>query len=298
MTLFDRSERPVNPVLPDALRTLYGGDLTLPSRPGVPHVVANFVSTLDGVVSYGMAGQAGGGPVSGFNSQDAFVMGLLRSYADAVMFGAGTLHGDPGHVRIAPFIFPQAEHQYAELRRSLQKSKLHPLNVIVTGSGRVDLEETTFHTAGLETLIVTSRAGLSRLQADPRTARTAIRVRSVGEGPVLPPKAILELLHEEFGVRLLLHEGGPTLFGRFLTEGFIDELFLTLAPRVAGRSKDTPRLSFAEGVAFPPEEPGFALDSVKRAGDHLFLRWQVHPPILGVIPSEKSANLCGSHPVV
>ena len=51
-------------------------------------------------------------------------MGLLRSVADAVLVGSGTLHGDPGHVRIPAFIYPEAKELYAELRRKLGKPSL------------------------------------------------------------------------------------------------------------------------------------------------------------------------------
>lgn len=272
-TLCDRS--PATGVLPEPLRQLYGGDLAFPHLPGRPYVVANFVSTLDGIVSYGLPGQSGGGQVSGFNRQDAFVMGLLRACADIVMVGAGTLHGDPGHVRTAAYIFPEAASHYAELRRSLVKATAHPLNVIVSGSGRVDLFEATFQTPGLETLIVTSHAGRRRLESGYPGGLGAVQVREVGEGPTLSPRAILQLLYREFDGRLLLHEGGPRLFGQVLAAGLVDELFGTLAPRIAGRRRDGPALSLVEAESFlPAEAPAFELVSVKRGGEHLFLRWR------------------------
>ena len=44
----------------------------------------------------------------------------------------------------------------------------------------------------------------------------------------------LEVLHDRHGVRSVLCEGGPTLFGALLGEEAVDELFLSLAPRIAG----------------------------------------------------------------
>ncbi|MBI2537845.1 MAG: dihydrofolate reductase family protein [Gemmatimonadetes bacterium] len=274
-TLFEQSAMPAAAGLPEPLRKLYGGHLAFPQSPGRPYVVANFVSTLDGVVSYDIAGSSGGGHVSGFNPQDAFVIGLLRACADAVMVGAGTLHGDPGHVRTASFIFPEAQRRYAELRQALGKTTLHPLNVIISGSGRVDLAEPTFHTPGLKTLIVTSRAGCAHLEATHGAALATTRVATAGDGPALAPEVILTLLYRDLGVRLLVHEGGPTLLGPFLAEGLIDELFLTIAPWVAGRSTDTRRPGLVEGVTFSPEAaPGLELVSAKQAGDHLLLRYR------------------------
>jgi hypothetical protein len=102
--------------LTEPLRLLYGGDLAFPPRPDRTHVVANFVQTIDGVVSYTIPGRAGGGEISGFDAADRFVMGLLRSCADAVMVASGTLHADSGHVRTPSFIYPEAGELYAELR--------------------------------------------------------------------------------------------------------------------------------------------------------------------------------------
>jgi len=51
-TLFERQEPAAPPMLPDDLRLAYGGDLRFAPAGGRPHVIGNFVSTLDGVVSY------------------------------------------------------------------------------------------------------------------------------------------------------------------------------------------------------------------------------------------------------
>ncbi|MGH2382054.1 MAG: dihydrofolate reductase family protein, partial [Candidatus Limnocylindria bacterium] len=71
-------------------------------------------------------------------------------------------------------------------------------------------------------------------------------------------------------------EGGPHLFGQLLAAGCVDELFLTLAPQLAGRSAATPRLSLVEDIAF---DVAFAhwgrLTDLRRAGDHLFARYHL-----------------------
>jgi riboflavin biosynthesis pyrimidine reductase len=69
---------------------------------------------------------------------------------------------------------------------------------------------------------------------------------------------------------------GPTLFGQFLRERQVDELFLTLAPLVAGRARDNPRLSLVEQTAFAPEDaPRPRLLSLKVADDYLFARFAI-----------------------
>ena len=91
---------------------------------------------------------------------------------------------------------------------------------------------------------------------------------------VLRRPSILELLRAEFGVSLPLHEGGPTLFGSFVANGCLDELFLTIAPQVAGRNRQPLRPGFIAGVEFLPEAaPWLDIVSVKERGNHLFLRY-------------------------
>jgi dihydrofolate reductase len=59
-------------------------------------------------------------------------------------------------------------------------------------------------------------------------------------------------------------EGGPTLFEQFLRHRLVDELFMTLAPQIAGRLPQTTRPGLAEGMEFLPDTaPWFQLLSVK-----------------------------------
>jgi hypothetical protein len=51
-TLLDRSTAQDQPVLPEELTILYGGDLRFPAVDFKPYVIGNFVSTIDGVVSF------------------------------------------------------------------------------------------------------------------------------------------------------------------------------------------------------------------------------------------------------
>ena len=77
-------------------------------------------------------------------------------------------------------------------------------------------------------------------------------------------------------MELLLHEAGATLFGQFLAAGFIDELFLTVAPQIAGRVATHPRPGLVADVQFSPATaPWWTILSAKSAADYLFLRYQV-----------------------
>ncbi len=62
--------------------------------------------------------------------------------------------------------------------------------------------------------------------------RRLVVVESGPEGPADLP-ALLRSLHED-GVKALLCEGGPTLHGALQAAGLVDELFLTIAPKLVG----------------------------------------------------------------
>jgi riboflavin biosynthesis pyrimidine reductase len=268
-TLIDRREAPAHSVLPEELRIAYGGDLWFPpSGPRRPYVIGNFVSTVDGVVSYEVPGKSGGGDISGFDRPDRFIMGLLRASADAVMMGSGTLHQTaPEHLFVAARVYPEARELYSRYRSEVLGKMAPPLHVVVSGSGRVDLTRAVFRTPGIQTLIVTTQAGGELLAASGAGSL---------EGPIIAPAAILELLRDRFGVSLLLHEGGPALFGKFLADACVDELFLTVAPQVAGRNMHRLRPGVIAGVEFLPETaPWLDIVSVKQRGNHLYLRYDI-----------------------
>jgi riboflavin biosynthesis pyrimidine reductase len=266
-------------ILPDRLRAEYDGDLYFPTAlDGRPYLVANFVSTLDGVVSFNLPGQSEGAQISGSNEGDRFIMGLLRASVDAIMVGSGTVQAaGPKGMWVPEFVYHPAKDLYRHYRKEVLKKTEYPLVVIVSGTGRLDLTSAVFHTPGAGVLIITTEQGKQRLarSGSEALASVDVRVPSTAEGRVAP-SAILKLLREEFGVGLILHEGGPTLFGDFLASGFVDELFLTVAPQIAGRIPAHPRPSLTANVEFSPATaPWWKLLSAKKAGDHLYLHYQV-----------------------
>jgi riboflavin biosynthesis pyrimidine reductase len=274
-TLFERQEPAAPPVLPDDLRMAYGGDLRFAPAGGRPHVIGNFVSTLDGVVSYAIPGKSGGGDISGFNEGDRFIMGLLRASADAVMVGAATLQeAGRRHLLTAQSVNRSSGEAYQRYRQGVLRKPPYPISVIVSGSGSVDLDLATFRTPEVRAVIITTEGGREQLRLKGVDDLPSTEVRVIpAPASVLPVPAILDLLWREFDVRLLLHEGGPSLFGSFVAAGLVDEFFLTIAPQVAGRKPESRRPGMIEGVEFLPQNaPWLDLLSVKQSGDHLYLR--------------------------
>ena len=82
----------------------------------------------------------------------------------------------------------------------------------------------------------------------------------------------VELQNQKFKHALI--EGGPTLLGSYLNEGLIDEIFLTIAPKIYG-SKPNSTKTLVEGILLPPDKFQLKLISVKRIKNELFLRYQI-----------------------
>ncbi len=256
--------------LPPELAALYGR-LEFPPHTGRSYVVANFVSSLDGIVSLGVPGQAGGGPISGFNAHDRMVMGMLRASADAVLIGAGTLRSSPAHVWTAEYIYPALTGAYQTMRNAFGKSG-SPLNVIITARGEIDPNLRVFQSGEAPVLIVTSRQGLDRIRR--LGTPQSVQVVAVQGTDRLSARSILDAVRRVRLSDVLLVEGGPHLLGDFFAESCLDEQFLTLAPQVAGRDGSSERPGLVAGRTFAPEHPMWGtLISVKRGGNHLFLRY-------------------------
>ncbi len=225
------------------------------------------MTTLDGIVSFALPGRSAARLISAGNEDDRFTLGLLRACADAVVVGAGTLREERDGLWTPENAFPDAAADFASLRTSLGKPQ-HPPVVFVTGSGEIDLGAPVF-TSGDDVLLVTNKKGAARLTRAPKH----VRVRAISEADRPTTREVVRAVVDETGARLVLTEGGPTLLGQFLRERLLDELFLTIAPQVAGRSEDERRVGLVEGAAFTPgEAPWAGLVSVKQAGDYLFLR--------------------------
>lgn len=244
----------------------------MPMLPTHRWVFSNFVSTLDGVVSLRTKGHSGGGDISGFDIHDRMVMGLLRAIADAVVVGSGTLAADHGHMWTPETICPELAVDYRSLRKKLRKPE-SPTNVIISGSGRIDLGLPLFTSNRVHTLVLTTSRGARRLERQRPGGLVTIRAIHKGSSTI-PVQAIFTEIMRMSRARRILVEGGPALLGECLAEGLIDEQFLTLAPQIAGRKRGDGRLALTMGQLFAPSNPLWGtLTDVRRSKSHLFLRY-------------------------
>jgi riboflavin biosynthesis pyrimidine reductase len=153
----------------------------------------------------------------------------------------------------------------------VRKSK-PPLNVIITSSGDINLDLPVFQSGEVPVLIVTTTHGSQHIHE--RDVPSSVHVMALPGDDRFSTQAILEVVNDMRWSDLILIEGGPQLMGDFLAERCLHELFLTLAPQIAGRDGSTERPGFVAGKRFAPEHPLWGtLVSVKRASNHLFLRY-------------------------
>ena len=202
----------------DDLGALHRDLLEPPAHDGRPHVALNFVMTADGRVSSKGRAEIG-------TRTDRLLMFHLRSLADAVMIGAGTLRVDP-------------------FTPSIKGRERQPMAVVVSRTCELPLENRFFAHPGVRLVATTESAAPDTVAAVRASGAT---VEAFGDREVDLP-ALLRALGDR-GVRFLLCEGGPTLAGELLAVKLVDELFLTHATLVTAEP-DARRLF--EGALRPP----------------------------------------------
>jgi riboflavin-specific deaminase-like protein len=201
-----------------------------------PFVATNFAATVDGRATiHGVSGPIG-------SATDTEMLAGLRTRFDAVMIGAGTMRAE----RYGRVIADQEKREHRE-RLGLPHD---PLMVIV--SGRLDLpwDAPLFTAGGGRVLIFTAS------EAEPPETATSLQIVR-HEGAVDIPKALLYLRRER-GIRALLCEGGPRLHAELEGGGFVDDLFLTIAPKLTGG--EAPRIVEGELPALAELELAWLLE--------------------------------------
>ncbi len=283
--LFDRSE--ANASFPPELAA-FVGNLGFPAAPARrPWVFANFVQSLDGLVSFG--GERPGGEWIGRSRHDRWMMDLLRAHADAVLCGSGTLLSEARYGRIpgGPVYRITDEHLLRFREQTLGRAKQK--NIIVTGAGGLRPQDfRIFHSPHVDAWIATTPEGRQRL-GDFDAARLLVS----GGGNWVDWEELLHSLRREHGVQYLLCEGGPTLYGSLARAGLVDEKFLTLSPQEIGAQfparQSAEELQANAGSLVRPTSlsgPGFSVEtalwyrwiSCRKAGDHAFHRYRRDSP--------------------
>jgi riboflavin-specific deaminase-like protein len=214
--------------------------------PDRPYLVINMVSSLDGKATLDWR-------TKGLSTEiDRRLFHHLRTQADAVMVGAGTAR----------------EERYGRMTKNDELSAKRVAEgraaeaVAVVVSGRLDLP------SDLPLLNEPEQAVLIATGSEAELPGLGAHVEYVRVGDDLP-RLMAEL--RERGVRSVLGEGGPTLNSFLFVAGIVDELFLTLNPKVLGGAAALTIVAGRELV----EPVELDLVSVAEAEGELYTRWRV-----------------------
>jgi riboflavin-specific deaminase-like protein len=214
---------------------------------GRPYLALNMVSSLDGKAAIDWRTKS-------LSTQlDRRLFHNLRAQADAVMAGAGTVRterygritktGELSDKRVAEGLKPEA------------------LAVIVSASLDLPADLPLFQEPDAHVVVVTSA------DATVEGARARVDYLRVGDDLALA----MARLRDEYGVRSVMCEGGPTLNSFLFAAGLVDELFLSLNPKIVGGAAALTIVAARELV----EPAELELVSLAEGEGDLFTRWRL-----------------------
>lgn len=221
-----------------------------------PFVLVNMAMTADGKIA--TANRA----IASFGSaRDHEHLLELRATADAVMSGARTVN--TSKINLGP---GGKKYQHLRLKRGLAEFNLR---IIVSGSGSIDPDAEIFKHQFGPIIILTTRPGATRLG---RSILHLADVISSGESEI-DFAGFFQWLRQERGVKRLLCEGGGELNDALFRAGLVDELHLTVCPKIfGGRTAPT----IADGIGFETLAAAakLRLKSARHVGTEMFLTYE------------------------
>jgi riboflavin-specific deaminase-like protein len=222
-------------------------------KPQLPFVLVNMAMTADGKIA--TANRA----VSSFSSpRDHEHLLELRATVDAVMAGGRTV--DSAAINLGP--------GPARFRRQRLKNGHSEFNlrVIVSGSGSVNPDAEVFrHHFSPILILTTGRASKARQH---RLRTLAEHVKVCGQRAI-NFRAALYWLRRQWGVKRLLCEGGGELNAALFRAGLVDEVHLTICPKIFG-GRNAPTIAEGKGFRRLAEATPFQMKSFKRIGNEAF----------------------------
>jgi riboflavin-specific deaminase-like protein len=213
-----------------------------PNRDGRPYLALNMVATVDGRAA------VNGSAVGIGSTADKHLMRELRAEADVVLHGAGTVRADPLSARVPAEMVPH---------RLNQGLSAQPLGAILTRSGNLPRHHPYYESKTV--IYITSDHSVA---VDSKEVEVC-RVQSV--------EAALDDLRQR-GAERILCEGGPTLNTALLQQGLVDEIFLTIAPKILGGEDP---LTIVKGPSLGTVH--LELRSLVELDGELFLKYGVAP---------------------
>lgn len=237
-----------------AATTIYDRLLLPPAPAGRPLVAINMVATVDGRTTLSRLGTPVRDRIG--SEMDRILMKRLRAHFDAVARGAATVRQNPN--------YPRAEGIGDRPGPGIQ-----PLAVVFSRSGELPVTTAFFREAPRPPVVVTGELPPYRRN---KLEAAGAEVWEIADDQQRIPLALERLAREKKINRLLL-EGGPRLNHAFLLADAVDELFLTIAPKLASTAGGL-NLGLIEGEeALWPPLP-LELISCFRYSNELYLHYR------------------------
>lgn len=235
---------------------MYEG-ITFPTLKNRPFFYTNFVSTVDGKIQV-LKNTDAYWPIG--SKLDYATLIELRTYADALIHGKNTVLG---HKTLDSL----EKDEFRQKRKALGKSEQLPY-IVISGHPDESLVPNLTTKKGSKPIFVTTEEATI-----PETLERNVQIQRLGKEKVDILK--LSSLFSSMGFKNILVEGGPHVLGEFLNNKLIDEIFLTIAPKIFGSEKNL-TLTMIEGFLLAPQEvPSLELLSVKQVENELYLRYKI-----------------------
>jgi riboflavin-specific deaminase-like protein len=231
------------------------GDATPHPR---PCVVLHFAITADGKVSTGNRT-----PARFTSARDKQRLLEVRALADAVLVGRGTLEKDRMSMDLPD--------QRLRERRMREGKSEYPLRVILSASGNISASSAVFQKGNAPIVIYSTE----KMAPSQRCLLNEHATVHLSESDELDIFWLLRHLYENYRVRSVVCEGGPTLVKALACADTIDEIYLTIAAKIFGGSA-APGLSGLPGE-FLPASRRFQLIDIDRGDNECYLRYRRSP---------------------
>jgi riboflavin-specific deaminase-like protein len=220
-----------------------------------PFVSATFAMTVDGKIT-----TRNFTPVDFTSREDKRHLFRQRALADAVMIGYRTLKRD--NVRLGV----SEDLRQERIRRGQSPA---PLRVIISNEGRIDSQLKIFQWELSPILIFSTQ----RMPKEVRSALEAKAALHFSKAHNVDLPEVVRILRRDYKVARIACEGGPTLFRSMLRAGLIDELSLTIAPRLFGGAEAPTLTGFSK--EFLPASVKCVMKNMRVAGDECFLTYRI-----------------------
>lgn len=221
-----------------------------------PHLIVCFASSVDGKIS-----TVRRDPVSFPSRNDREHLFRLRDSVDAIVTAAATIRAED------PPLLPGPERQARRLAAKLTK---YPARVVVSRTLNFPLEGRSFSSreGSPRIALTSSKAPFAKREAFQNAGVTV----QVHDGERVDLKKAVRDLHDQWGVRRILCEGGGVMAADLFAADLVDEFYLTLCPLIIGGA-NAPTPCDGEGHSIDLA-PRLKLVTVDRWGDELCLHYR------------------------